>query len=1178
MPTSQSNIHDIRDIESFSNGDIGLTGSIDIGQRYCFISRVDTLGDLIWTNSFGKVNETHIGEDLEIYEDNAYSFGETRNFGGGFGNVPDVFIWKVNSSGQHSFLRTCGVKNGSTKRRDYPIDFEINSGGSIYILIRHSSQYHTSINKTNSSFTSSNWDYHYDKNWMNQYELEFDNEGDLYILGNQFSTNPSKRHQFKAKLGSSGSYEDSEIIKDVNTTSEPLNYALDKNSNFIFFKNSDLYKIDDTLSCGSEDYPLDPEPDENTDFENVFNHSYYVDTHAYTQIYVDELPFNPSNYLVCPDCPNLQTTISDSLPCTYEEIILSSTILDGDIYSWTEDDILIDSTSSFTTSFSNNIEHIISHTVLDGACKLETKDTIIVWNTSIVFDLGEDISICGQHRLEIDIDSLPILWSTGSTTTFIDIFDSGSYSVTLTDSEGCLYLDSINLIILDDLLVNSELIDNTCNSNGRIVLDIENGNPPYSYSWSNGESESIISGLEGGLFTVTVFDSGSCSAELSFNIEDLDTEVELIVNDRACFQDFSGTANTNVSGPNGPYSFEWNNQETSNNIFNLNSGYYSVTVTDSIGCETTSTIYAGGSAFFDFDTIQACNGDTVELRIPNTSLSMYTNPLLLFDNPKYYVNHHPELDLTENLTLEFWINPDSLSYNSSSYIIHKGSALLIGEGYNSNAISLEIQNTDNQFLNFQSNYSLPFDQWTHVAITKSVVNNEVKFYINGLLENTISSNLILTTKSTVTQLLIGDVFGDFKGYLDNIRLWNSTLDVQHINKWYNTTQIDSTHQFYDNLIASYTFDDNFENGEIVENQAQSIHNLVTIDPPDIVENSPWHKASDFIWSNGQNGFSTTVVSNQTIPINVMFDNGLISCQDDIVISGDYYYDYDLTISDPTCANSADGVVSLVLSPNCNVCEILWSNTFPIDSAGNYSVSITDSTGCVQTIDFQLVDPEPLKVLVAKEDETGCGFSDGTATAVVIGGTTPYNYEWSNNKGELETADSLLGGLYFVTVTDLNDCSTVDSINIDFISGTIIWISESDSWQNATNWDKSHAPLQCEDVILRSLNAQPVTITFDANYTSVRRSLKIEENVSLITNGLLSIEDSDGVGFEIDSEAFIINNGILNITQTELESILCHGNIINNGTINIYGIDPIVKLGDGCEFSIVGGGPVNFIKG
>ena len=63
-----------------------------------------------------------------------------------------------------------------------------------------------------------------------------------------------------------------------------------------------------------------------------------------------------------------------------------------------------------------------------------------------------------------------------------------------------------------------------------------------------------------------------------------------------------------------------------------------------------------------------------------------------------------------------------------------------------------------------------------------------------------------------------------------------------------------------------------------------------------------------------------------------------------------------------------------------------------------------------------------------------GQNTGSATANPSGGTTPYRYTWSNGR-TTKTTINLVAGMYNVTVTDANDCTTTSSIMIDRTYGT-----------------------------------------------------------------------------------------------------------------------------------------------
>ncbi|MFT6280502.1 MAG: gliding motility-associated-like protein [Salibacteraceae bacterium] len=96
--------------------------------------------------------------------------------------------------------------------------------------------------------------------------------------------------------------------------------------------------------------------------------------------------------------------------------------------------------------------------------------------------------------------------------------------------------------------------------------------------------------------------------------------------------------------------------------------------------------------------------------------------------------------------------------------------------------------------------------------------------------------------------------------------------------------------------------------------------------------------------------------------------------------------------------------------------------------GNYAVTITDAiTGCSIRDSIDVL-PSPTQPIVYIQSLTGTceGASDGTATANTSGGTAPFTYVWSTAYVG-QTISNLPGGLYSVTVTDNNGCSS----SVDF---------------------------------------------------------------------------------------------------------------------------------------------------
>ena len=132
----------------------------------------------------------------------------------------------------------------------------------------------------------------------------------------------------------------------------------------------------------------------------------------------------------------------------------------------------------------------------------------------------------------------------------------------------------------------------------------------------------------------------------------------------------------------------------------------------------------------------------------------------------------------------------------------------------------------------------------------------------------------------------------------------------------------------------------------------------------------------------------------------------------------------LTPDSLSCKNSSDGTIDLTVSGGMSPYDFVWSNggntedLFNI-SAGDYSVTVTDATGCYSRGTVVVSEPDKL-VITGVVDTITPGFSDGSIGITVFGGVQPYSYLWSNGETN-EDINSLGGGAFTVMVTDTKGC-------------------------------------------------------------------------------------------------------------------------------------------------------------
>lgn len=169
-----------------------------------------------------------------------------------------------------------------------------------------------------------------------------------------------------------------------------------------------------------------------------------------------------------------------------------------------------------------------------------------------------------------------------------DMNNDGKNEVIFADArQNELVLTSFNCFVGPRLSITAS--NATCGRiNGAVSIDVFEGTGA-SYRWNNGATTSSITGLNAGTFTVTVTSKEGCTSTATANISAPATANISVQNTRATCNQANGKAfvvkNNNI-GING---FRWSNGATTDTLFNLNPGTYTVTATDVNGCTVTAS-------------------------------------------------------------------------------------------------------------------------------------------------------------------------------------------------------------------------------------------------------------------------------------------------------------------------------------------------------------------------------------------------------------------------------------------------------------------------------------------------------------------------------------------------------------------------------------------------------------
>ncbi len=164
----------------------------------------------------------------------------------------------------------------------------------------------------------------------------------------------------------------------------------------------------------------------------------------------------------------------------------------------------------------------------------------------------------------------------------------GFYFVTVNAPGACLDSAGIRINEPNPIQLDSSIDNEVCRqSNGSIGLQIQGGTPPYQYTWSNGASSSSLSGIQAGVFTVTIKDGNACSYS-SGNMVVQNTDVPArpnLGNDTLICNN-----ETLILNPGSFSNYRWQDNSTRPTFTVQNTGRYYVDVRNAEGCSGSDTI------------------------------------------------------------------------------------------------------------------------------------------------------------------------------------------------------------------------------------------------------------------------------------------------------------------------------------------------------------------------------------------------------------------------------------------------------------------------------------------------------------------------------------------------------------------------------------------------------------
>jgi hypothetical protein len=212
------------------------------------------------------------------------------------------------------------------------------------------------------------------------------------------------------------------------------------------------------------------------------------------------------------------------------------------------------------------------------------------------------------------------LWNTNATTATINGLVAGVYSCVATDINGCSVTTSVTVTEPTQLQLSVTVPSNpsSCTVNdGYIDMSTIGGSPGYSYLWNNSATTEDITGLGGGIYSLTVTDTNGCSASISVTLSAPNAPSASLVLTDTLLCEQPGTITLNGGSPAGG---TWNGPGVSGNQFDpmvAGAGIHTIVY----------TIY---------DSLSGCSGfatDTIEVQICIGVEEYQLHQVSVFPNP-----------------------------------------------------------------------------------------------------------------------------------------------------------------------------------------------------------------------------------------------------------------------------------------------------------------------------------------------------------------------------------------------------------------------------------------------------------------------------------------------------------------------------------------------------------------
>jgi gliding motility-associated-like protein len=645
-------------------------------------------------------------------------------------------------------------------------------------------------------------------------------------------------------------------------------------------------------------------------------------------------------------------------------------------------------------------------------------------------------------------------WSpSGGSLPTAQFLTAGTYTVTVTNSGGCTTAASATVTQpLSGLTATSVVTASSgCAANGSATVTVSNGQAPFIYAWwPTGGNAATATGLTAGGYMVTITDANQCVLNYFLNIPSASGPSASILSstDVSCFGGNDGSATVAVTGSSGPFTYQWSpsggNAATATG---LTAGNYTVSVTVNANCVLTASVVisepptALSAAVSSSGTTCGNSNGTIQLT-PAGSV------------PPYNYTWTPGVSTGSSAT----------GLNAGTYTITVSDANGCTEAKTvtipaSGNPSLTLTNHSNVNCNGASTGS------TGVLVSGGLVpytynwsNGQTTSSINALPAGTYSVTVtdaagcsavisdVITQPSPLNLALVSSqqilCFGESTG----AATFSATGGTNPYT-WQWNGNISTGSSATSLPAGTYTI-------TVTDQNNCSAQNTVTIIQPSdpvtvqatitnticgntngsvVLSVNGGTGSYSYLWNNGSSGAAITNIGAGLYTVTITDQNGCSIVDTYPVQSSGAPVVSIASLTDVSCFGGSNGAV--VLSATGGVQPYVWSWSGGVSTgssaigltAGNYTATITDASGCQSFQLISIFEPTELTVYIPQAAPI-CQGGTTILSANVQGGTAPFQYLWNNGSpaGSI-TVSPVSATSYSVTVVDANGCSAVPAL-------------------------------------------------------------------------------------------------------------------------------------------------------